>query len=126
MYGTHLALHFNSKIIRTSTKLVAETSTQDRSGNLLIDEIIWQQQFVEKLATKHGVEKTEVEEVLTNRPRFRFVSKGNRSGEDVYSAMGQTDAGRYLIVFFIQKLNRRALIISARDMTQTERRNYGR
>ncbi len=91
-----------------------------------IDEIIWLQQFVEKLATKHGVEKTEVEEVLTNRPRFRFVSKGNRPGEDVYSAMGQTDAGRYLIVFFIQKPNRRTLIISARDMTQTERRNYGR
>ena len=55
---------------------------------MLIDGIIWQQQFVEKLAAKHGVEKTEVEEVLTNRPRFRFVSKGNRSGEDRYSAMG--------------------------------------
>ena len=91
-----------------------------------IDEIIWQQQFVEKLAIKHGVEKTEVEEVLSNRPRFRFVSKGNRAGEDVYSAMGQTDAGRYLIVFFIRKSNRRALIISARDMTRMERRNYGR
>ena len=100
--------------------------TRNRSGNLQIDEIIWQQQFVEKLAIKHGVEKTEVEEVLSNRPRFRFVSKGNRAGEDVYSAMGQTDAGRYLIVFFIRKSNRSALIISARDMTRTERRNYGR
>ena len=91
-----------------------------------IDEIIWQQQFVEKLAIKHGVEKTEVEEVLRNHPRFRFVSKGNRAGEDVYSAAGQTDTGRYLIVFFIRKSNRRALIISARDMDRTERRNYGR
>ena len=91
-----------------------------------IDEIIWQQQFVEKLVIKHGVEKTEVEEVLSNRPRFRFVSKGNRAGEDVYSAMGQTDAGRYLIIFFIRKSNRRALVISARDMTRTERRNYER
>ena len=91
-----------------------------------IDEIIWQQQFVEKIAIKHGVEKTEVEEVLSNRPRFRFVSKGNRAGEDVYSAMGQTDAGRYLIIFFIRKSNRRALVISARDMTRTERRNYER
>ena len=91
-----------------------------------IDEIIWQQQFVEKLAIKHDVKKTEVEEVLSNRPRFRFASKGNRAGEDVYSAMGQTDAGRYLIVFFIRKSNRRALIISARDMDRAERRNYGR
>ena len=91
-----------------------------------IDGIIWQKQFVKKLAAKHGVEKTEVEEVLTNRPRFRFASKGNWSGEDVYSAMGQTDAGRYLIIIFVQKPNRRALIISARDMDGKERRNYGR
>ena len=76
--------------------------TRNRSRNLQIDEIIWQQQFVEKLAIKHGVEKTEVEEILSNRPRFRFVSKGNRSGKDVYSAMGQTDAGRYLIVFLFK------------------------
>ena len=91
-----------------------------------IDKIIWLQQFVEKLGTKHGVKKTEVEEVLTNRPHFRFVSKGDWPGEDVYSAMGQTDAGRYLIVLFIKKPNRRALIISARNMDKTERRNYGR
>ena len=91
-----------------------------------IDEIIWIQQFVEKLATKHSVEKNEVEEVLANRPYFRFVAKGDRPGENVYSAMGQTDTGRYLIIFFIQKPNRRALIISARDMTRTERRNYER
>ena len=91
-----------------------------------IDEIIWQQQFVEKLAIKHGVEKMEVEEILSNRPRFRFASKGNRAGEDVYSAMGQTYAGRYLIVIFIRKSNCRALIISAKDMDRAERRNYGK
>ena len=89
-----------------------------------IDEIIWLSQFVEKLASKHGVTTTEVEEILTNRPYFRFVSKGNRPGENVYSAMGQTDTGRYLIVIFILKAHHRALVISARDMSRTERRNY--
>lgn len=91
-----------------------------------IDEIIWLPEFVEKLAAKHDVRKIEVEEVLINRPNFRFISKGNQSGEDVYSAMGQTDAGRYLIVFFIRKLHHRALVISARDMNNSERRNYGK
>lgn len=91
-----------------------------------IDEVIWQPQFVEKLASKHGVKTTEVEEVLTNRPHFLFASKGNRSGEDVYSAMGQTGAGRYLIVIFILKPHQRALVISARDMDRKERRYYGR
>ena len=91
-----------------------------------IDEIIWLPQFVEKLASKHHVMTTEVEEVFANRPRFRFVDKGDRFGEDVYSAMGQTDAGRYLIVFFILKAYHRALVISARDMDRKERREYGK
>ncbi len=91
-----------------------------------IHEVIWLSQFVEKIASKHNVKTTEVEEVLTNRPYFRRVSKGNRVGEDVYSAMGQTDAGRYLLVVFILKSDRRALIISARDMSRRERRNYGK
>ena len=89
-----------------------------------IDEVIWLSEFVEKLARKHDVKTTEVEEVLSNRPNFRFVSKGNRPGEDVYSAMGQTDAGRYLIVYFILKPYHRALVVSARDMDRKERRIY--
>ena len=92
--------------------------------NLQIHEVIWRSQFVEKIASKHDVKTTEVEEVLANRPRFRRVSKGNRIGEDVYSAKGQTDAGRYLVVFLILKLDRRALVISARDMSRKERRTY--
>jgi uncharacterized DUF497 family protein len=44
----------------------------------------------------------------------------------VYAARGQTDAGRYLIVFFLHKPNHVALILSARDMDQRERRRYER
>ena len=91
-----------------------------------IHEVIWLSQFVEKIENKHNVKTTEVEEVLTNRPYFRFVSKGNRPDENVYSAMGQTDAGRYLLVVFILKSDRRALVISARDMSKGERNNYGK
>ena len=88
--------------------------------------ILWLSQFVEKLASKHSVTTMEVEEIFANRPRFRFVAKGNRSGEDVYSAIGQTDAGRHLIVFFILKPYHRALVVSARDMDGKERRDYAR
>jgi hypothetical protein len=48
-----------------------------------------------------------------NKPHFRFVEKGHRKGENVYSAVGQTDAGRYLICFFAQKQDNRALVLSA-------------
>jgi hypothetical protein len=37
---------------------------------------------------------------LNGPSHFRFVEKGHRRGENVYSAMGQTSGGRYLIVFF--------------------------
>ncbi len=91
---------------------------------MYIDDFIWLPDFVEKLLIKHGVSQDEVEEVFFNQPRFRFVEKGNRPGENVYSASGQTDAGRYLIVFFILKPHNAALILSARDMDRKERRRY--
>lgn len=39
---------------------------------------------------------------------------------------GQTDAGRYLIVFFIHKSGNLALALSAQDMDNKERRSYER
>ena len=88
--------------------------------------LVWLDDIVQKLQQKHGVIQDEVREVFAGRPRFRLVEKGHRPGENVYTASGQTDAGRYLIVFFVYKRNRRALVLSARDMTRAERRKHGR
>ncbi len=93
---------------------------------MYIDDFIWLPDIVEKLVVKHQVDPEEAEDVFFNKPRFRFVESGYRSGEDVYSASGQTDAGRYLIVFFIRKPGNLALILSARDMNKKERRLYER
>lgn len=38
--------------------------------------------------------------------------------------MGKTHNGRYLIIFFVFKTNGQALILSARDMTKSERKLY--
>ncbi|MGH9839847.1 MAG: BrnT family toxin [Blastocatellia bacterium] len=86
--------------------------------------LIWLRRIVEKLAQKHGVSQQEVGEVMANRPQIRWVEKGDRPGENLYSALGRTNSGRYLIVFFIYKKDRRALIISARDMSAAERKRY--
>jgi len=91
-----------------------------------IEGIIWIRDVVDKLAFKHQVETDEVEEVLGGRSKFRLMEKGERKGEDVYLALGQTDAGRYLSVLFIYKRTKEALILSARDMARKERRQYGR
>jgi len=91
---------------------------------LKISGIIWLPEIVEKISHKHRVEQNEVSEVLQSSSHFRFVEKGHRKGENVYSAMGQTSAGRYLMVFFVRKKTRQALILSARDMTDSERKRY--
>lgn len=91
-----------------------------------IDAIIWIGDIVDKLAVKHHVETYEVEAVFSHRPQFLFVEKGDRQGEDVYLALGRTDAGRYLSVLFIHKQTNEALILSARDMARRERRYYGK
>jgi uncharacterized DUF497 family protein len=83
--------------------------------------IVWLREIVDKLAVKHQVEPHEVEEVLANTNQFRFLEKGERRGEDVYIALGQSDAGRYLAVLFIYKNTREALILSARDMAAKEK-----
>jgi uncharacterized DUF497 family protein len=91
-----------------------------------IKRLIWLPHVIEKLIEKHAVEPHEVEEVFFSRPKFRFSTKGNYTDEDVYAAFGTTDAGRYLIIFFVLKTSGEGLVISARDMTTTERRIYGR
>jgi uncharacterized DUF497 family protein len=85
---------------------------------LKLSGIIWLEEIVEKIERKHHVTQDEVREVLRSSSHFRFVEKGHRQGENVYSALGQTNSGPYLIK------TRQALPISARDMTRAERRRY--
>jgi uncharacterized DUF497 family protein len=91
-----------------------------------IEGIIWLRTVIDKLAFKHHVETHEVEEIFGGEPKFRFVEKGERESEDVYLALGQTEAGRYLTVLFIHKRTKEALILSARDMAERERKMYDR
>ena len=93
---------------------------------MYIDDFLWLPHIVEKLEVKHHVTQDEVEEVFFRQPKYRLVESGYRRGENVYSAWGQTDANRYLIVFFIRKRPHLALIVSARDMDKKEHRQYER
>lgn len=91
-----------------------------------IEYIIWLEEIVEKLAQKHDVQEYEVCQVLEGRPRFRRLEKGHRPGEDLYLALGRTEAGRFLSVFFVYRIDRSALVVSARAMSPAERRGYER
>ncbi len=92
-----------------------------------ISRIIWLHEYVTKIEVKHGVYRDEIRQVILGKPRIRRVGKGKRrKGEDLYTASGQTETGRYLIIFFIHKVGDEVLVISARDMDDKERKQYGR
>ncbi len=92
-----------------------------------IDYIVCPESIEDKLESEHGVTVREARQVLLNEPRIRFAEKGHQEGKDVYAAFGQTFGGRYLSVFFIyEPENAAAVIISARDMNNKERKSYGR
>lgn len=87
---------------------------------------IWREETIDKLDWKHNITTYEVEEVFERKPKFLRKEKGKVEGEDLYNALGQTEAGRYLSVFFIYKRSRQALIVTAREMNRKERKYYGR
>ncbi|MGQ0604419.1 MAG: BrnT family toxin [Anaerolineales bacterium] len=90
-----------------------------------IEDFIWLEEIEDKIIWKHNLQLYEVEEVFFNGPQFQFVERGYRRGEDVYAVQGQTEVGRFVIVYFIyKKRTKQALILSAREMTNNERRHY--
>jgi uncharacterized DUF497 family protein len=89
-----------------------------------LKEIIWIDKFKSKIEKKHKVAIEEVEEALLERAIFRRTNRGKVKGEDVYLGYGRTRAGRYLFIVFIYKLSMTGLVVSARDMTDKERKYY--
>lgn len=91
-----------------------------------ITDVLWLPEIADKLTWKHQLTTNEVEQVFANRPRFKFAEVGRQRGEDVYVAFGQTDEGRYLAVWFIAKSNHEALVLSARELDNQERKHYAK
>lgn len=89
-----------------------------------MDGIIWLKTIVEKLAWKHNVLPSEVEDVLNGNCRIFKKEKDRVEGEHLYNALEKTSSGRYLSIFFIKKLGNKALIVTARDMKRSERKRY--
>lgn len=89
-----------------------------------IRKIIWLEHIVEKIETRHHLSPDEVEEVFANYPKYRKAEAGDVQGEDLYYAYGRADNGRYIFIVFIYKRTHDALIVSARDMDQKERKRY--
>lgn len=62
--------------------------------------IIWLDYVKDKLKWKHSIETSKVIQVLLNKPRFFLKEKGKVEGEHLYNALGTTEEGRYVSIFF--------------------------
>ena len=86
-----------------------------------IEKISWDQETVDHIAN-HLVSPEEVEEVLFNDVDLPLMMQGK---EGKYLAYGKTHAGRLLFIVWASKY-KKTKIITARDMTQKEKRFYRR
>jgi uncharacterized DUF497 family protein len=77
----------------------------------------WDERNLEHVA-QHSVGPDEAEAVLDNYPMVL------RTADDKYLAYGQTDEGRFLLVVFIRKPGPLVRVITARELTDGEKKQY--
>ncbi|MBI3297224.1 MAG: BrnT family toxin [Elusimicrobia bacterium] len=86
-----------------------------------LQEIVWTPEIEDKVRTKHGLQPEEVGQVCLDRSsHFRKARDGR------YAVLGRTEAGRYVLVIGAHAGKGTMRIITARDMTDSERDLYER
>jgi len=85
-----------------------------------VREIRWTSESEAHIA-RHGVTPEEVEQAITNKPRYE--ARGREDSTLLYSA---TDEGRLLLVVLAEAVDGRWYVATAREMTDTERRTFRR
>jgi len=85
----------------------------------------WDEGNADKNWIQHQVSPGECEEAFFNDPLLVVTDPSHSEREPRFYALGQTDAGRRLFLAFTirQQLVR---VISARDMSRRERKEYAR
>jgi hypothetical protein len=76
---------------------------------------------LDKIESRHGVPFHEVEEACYSR--HRHVRRGR---EGLYKVFSQTEVGRYLLVVLVDLGGSVWKVVTAREMTDQERRLYRR
>jgi uncharacterized DUF497 family protein len=83
----------------------------------------WDAHNAPKIRQRHRVEPRECEEVFGRQPLFVTDDLAHSGGEPRWLAFGRSATGRRLLVVFTVRRDR-LRVISARDMSRRERRQY--
>lgn len=85
----------------------------------------WDEGNSRKNAEKHGVNRSEAEEIFFNEPLLVLEDSRHSQAEARFHALGETDDGRLLHITFTLRQNGTLIrVISARDMHRKERAVY--
>ena len=85
----------------------------------------WDEGNIDKNEIKHYVRWTECEQIFFNKPLLLLKAGKHSAAEKRYYAFGKTDEGRLLTIVFTLR-DSMIRVISARDMSERERRRYGK
>lgn len=81
-------------------------------------EVMWTEDS-EAHICRHNVTPLDVEQVLYSQPRLAVPGR-----DDTTEVLGQTDSGRLLLVVVTEASDGRDFVVTARDMTVTEKRTF--
>ncbi len=84
-----------------------------------ISKIFWDRKTKEKVIKKHHLTIDEVEEVFQSDIKLRAHA-------GIYLGLGTSLSGKYLVVVFKKISNENIKIVTAREMTQSEKRLFRR
>ena len=90
-----------------------------------INRVIVSPEVAEKIERKHNVQDWEAQEIFFNEDAFLYTRRSQRV-RGRYLAYGRTYTGRYFAVAYVHQRSGVAKVVSARDMTSQERRQYER
>ena len=84
----------------------------------MFGEVLWTEDSEAHIA-RHGVQPSEVEQALYGRPR---LSTPGRKGTTL--VLGTSNAGRHLLVVVAEAADGLDFVVTARDMTDSEKRLF--
>ncbi|OGG12357.1 hypothetical protein A2781_06100 [Candidatus Gottesmanbacteria bacterium RIFCSPHIGHO2_01_FULL_42_27] len=83
----------------------------------------WDEANIKKNQAKHNVEYRECEEIFSNNPLVFIEDKQHSQTENRWGALGKTNKGRQLAVYFTIRKDK-IRIISARDQGKKDKLAY--
>lgn len=83
----------------------------------------WNKGNIDKNKEKHGVDSRECEEVFTNQPLAIFEDKKHSQKENRWGALGKTNKGRQLTIYFTVR-GEKIRVISTREQGKKDKLAY--